>query len=122
MIKIAEDYFENLESKIKNGTATEEDDAEFQENIEKIYTEMKKWTFRLFYGSLVSIIIGISLIIAYFNLYESEFDTESTKLIYWFISGLTFLGIGAYGSYFSYNKMNDITSFNEEFELEEDED
>ena len=74
------------------------------------------------YGSLVSIIIGVSLIIAYFNLYESEFDTESTKLIYWFISGLAFLGIGAYGSYFSYNKMNDITSFNEEFELEEDED
>ena len=122
MLKIAEDYFENLESKIKDGTVTEEDDIEFQENIEKIYTEMKKWTFRLFYGSLVSIIIGVSLIIAYFNLYESEFDTESTKLIYWFISGLVFLGIGAYGSYFSYNKINDITNFNEEFELEEDED
>ena len=55
MLKIAEDYFENLESKIKNGTVTEEDDIEFQENIEKIYTEMKKWTFTVLWFLSLSV-------------------------------------------------------------------
>ena len=122
MKELTDEYFQTLENKIKNGTVTEEDDIEYQENVEKVYKELKKWTFRIFYGSLVSIIIGISLIIAYFHFYESEFDTESTKIIYFFISGLALLGIGTYCSYFSYNKMNEITIMNEEFSIEEDED
>lgn len=121
MLGIPENYFEDIEAKIKNGTLTEEDDEQFQENVEKIYYALKKWSFRLFYASLISIIIGISLLFFYFYFYATEFDTETTKIIYIFISGVCFIILGGYGSYFSFKKMEVASRMNKEFEIEEDE-
>lgn len=122
MLKIPDEYFDELEQKLQSGTATEDDEEEFMQNMTEIYTKVKKIVFMLLYGGLISILIGVSAIFLYFYLSSSEYDTEATNIIYILISGLGFLGLGGGLSYYSLNKMPLLNDINDEFGIEEDDD
>ena len=120
MFKMTDKYLDELDRKIETDNVTDQDEEEVRENITDVDTKMKKITYILLYSGLVSIIVGISSLFAYFYLHNSIYDTGEIDVIYFLYLGIGFLGMGGFFTYYSLNKMPLLTELNDEFEIEED--